>query len=310
MSDVKCLLAGKLTASDLSKLKYPVGVCPKLDGIRALVIDGVVYSRNMKPIRNAHVQKLFGKPEYNGFDGELIVGDVCSPNVYNATSSGVMSADGTPDVTFYVFDLWNEPTRTYTERVREMVSRISRLPDPIKDVPCYVVASEEELLQVEERYLALGYEGVMVRGLDAKYKNGRSSLKEGILLKFKRFEDAEAVIVGFEELMRNENEATKDELGRTKRAGGQAGWVPAGMLGAFKVKGLNGAFHDVAFDVGSGFTTVNNKADNGHHFDRQWLWDNRDALLGKIIKYTYFAVGVLDKPRFPIFHGFRDPDDM
>ena len=89
----------------------------KLDGIRAVVIDSIVYSRSLKPIRNKYVQHLFGKEEYNGFDGELIVGDVYAKDVFQKTTSGVMSEEGTPNVKFYVFDDFSEPTFTYKERL-------------------------------------------------------------------------------------------------------------------------------------------------------------------------------------------------
>ena len=48
----------------LDKVNFPIYVSTKFDGIRALVIDGVVYSRSLKPIRNKHIQKLFGKEDY------------------------------------------------------------------------------------------------------------------------------------------------------------------------------------------------------------------------------------------------------
>ena len=101
----------------LDKLKFPMYCSTKLDGIRAVVIDSIVYSRSLKPIRNKYVQHLFGKEEYNGFDGELIVGDVYAKDVFQKTTSGVMSEEGTPNVKFYVFDDFSEPTFTYKERL-------------------------------------------------------------------------------------------------------------------------------------------------------------------------------------------------
>lgn len=101
---------------DIGKVNFPIYVSTKFDGIRCLIIDSVVYSRSLKPIRNKHVQELFGNPEYNGFDGELIVGDIYAPDVFQKTTSGVMSTEGTPDVTFYVFDLFTNNLSTYKER--------------------------------------------------------------------------------------------------------------------------------------------------------------------------------------------------
>ena len=70
---IKPLLSCEVSVDNIN---FPIYVSTKFDGIRAIAIDGVVYSRSMKPIRNEHVQKLFGKEEYNGFDGELPIG-VC-----------------------------------------------------------------------------------------------------------------------------------------------------------------------------------------------------------------------------------------
>ena len=87
---VKSLLSCEVP---MDEIRLPVFVSKKADGIRCLVIDSVVYSRSLKPIRNKHVQQLFGKPEYNGMDGELVVGDIYAKDVFQKTTSGVMSAD-------------------------------------------------------------------------------------------------------------------------------------------------------------------------------------------------------------------------
>ena len=89
------MLAAKTDGKGLS---YPLLASPKLDGVRALIINGIVMSRSFKPIPNAHVQELFGRPEYNGLDGELIVGAPTDKDVYRNTTSGVMSQAGEPDV--------------------------------------------------------------------------------------------------------------------------------------------------------------------------------------------------------------------
>ena len=71
MSEIfKCMLA---TDADLGKLRFPLLASAKLDGVRPVVRDGVVFSRSNKPIPNAYVQKLFNK--HTHFDGELIVRD-------------------------------------------------------------------------------------------------------------------------------------------------------------------------------------------------------------------------------------------
>ena len=97
---IKPMLA---TEADFNKLRYPVYTQPKLDGIRVIIKNGVVYSRSLKPIPNKHIQALFG--HMDGVDGELIVGNPTAHDVFQKTTSGVMSKYGEPDVTLYAFDM-------------------------------------------------------------------------------------------------------------------------------------------------------------------------------------------------------------
>src|SRR5690606_7881531 len=89
----------------------------------------------------------------------------------------------------------------------------------------------DAVLAYELMALNLGYEGIMLRSPFAKYKFGRSTLKEQGLIKVKRFIDEEAEIVGFEELMRNQNEATPSAFGLQVRGHSIHGKVAAGTLG-------------------------------------------------------------------------------
>ena len=56
----------------------------------------------------------------------------------------------------------------------------------------------------------------------------------------------------------------------------------------------------VVFSIGSGFTE-SQRAD---------MYANRDTLPGRLVKYKSFNIGVKEKPRFPIFLGFRSPLDL
>ena len=76
----------------------------------------------------------------------------------------------------------------------------------------------------------------MIRTPDSPYKCGRSTEREGWLLKIKRFEDAEAVVLDTYEGMSNQNDAQRDAFGRTKRSLAQAGKVGRGELGGFVVR--------------------------------------------------------------------------
>lgn len=280
-----------MLASDakLDKLRFPLLASPKLDGIRAVVRCGAVYSRSNKLIPNKYVQSIFRHFEY--YDGELIVGDPTSKSVYRDTTSGVMSVEGEPDVRFFVFDHIQTLNHSYAKR-----SKLLQSTDRALVHEQVLILDAEHLLRYEELALAKGYEGLILRDPEAPYKLGRSTAVEGYLLKLKRFLDSEAIVIGFEERMANHNAATINELGRTARSSHKAGKTGRGDLGALLLRDSSG----VEFACGTGFSDS----------ERSEIWANKDRYLGQIAKFKYFPVGVKEAPRHPVFLGWRDRRDM
>lgn len=293
----KPLLAKDVDISLLDFESRTYFASPKLDGIRATVIDGQVYSRTKKLIPNKYVQHVFGRPDYNGLDGELIVGSVTSPDVYRNTNSGVMSIEGEPDVMFHAFDNVSVYDKPYYERLTILSLRASAL-EMVVQVPHFRVNNLEHLGTIEEDFLLEGFEGLMLRDANMPYKFGRSTAKQQHLLKVKRFSDSEAIILDYDPLFKNENEAVINELGHTSRSSHQENKVAQELLGRLLAKDVHTG---IEFYVGSGFT-----AD-----ERKMYWQGRNNLKGLIVKYKFFPVGMKDGvPRHPIFLGFRDPIDL
>lgn len=301
MNDFKPMLAGK--APHLDDINYPVLVSPKLDGIRALVINGRVVSRNLIEIPCPTVQEFFGDPTFEGFDGELIVGDPTAKDAFRRTESCVMSEkplvgiDKT-ELVFYVFDdfaRWGP----FNARLANLSRRILKRSKVLKVVPHDNAINRHAIDIFEEEYVADGYEGLMIRDPNGNYKFGRSTTKQGLLLKLKRFEDAEAVVIGCKELQHNQNVDRTGGLAQ-RRSSKAAGKVGGQVLGAFQVRGVNGQFKDVEFDVGTGLSRK----------EREKFWASKSDLVGKVLKYRYFALGAKDKPRFPSFQGFRSDVDL
>lgn len=73
-----------------------------------------------------------------------------------------------------------------------------------------------EVERYEDKMLALGFEGIMLRQPFAPYKHGRATLREGFLMKLKRFTDAEFKVIGFVERQHNGNEDLKTRLAVAK----------------------------------------------------------------------------------------------
>lgn len=286
------------TIKDTKDICYPVYVSKKLDGIRCMVIDGVVYSRSMKPIRSKSVQELFGKEEFNGLDGEVLYGPWNDPLVFNKTSSTVMATDLKPEFSkselrFAIFDVIDPDSQYHNRHGTIAVSY--DLPENMIILEQKVVNNERELLDFESEVLEQGFEGIMVRSIDGRYKPGRSTQKEGIIGKLKRFSDDEALVIGFEERMTNTNEKVVNEIGRSQRSQALSGMVGDNTLGA-----LICTCRGITFTMGSGFD------DDG----RLEVWNNKENYIGKLAKFKFFEVGMLNSFRFPIFLGWRDIDDI
>lgn len=285
--------------ANLEKLKFPLLVSPKLDGIRATVVNGCLLSRKLKPIPNEATRKAFESRALEGLDGELIVGSETDHDVYRKTNSGIMTVAGDPRARFFVFDKWDSDDSFLTRNGKIYQTLAGNL-DVYEAARVVQVEQEyalnmDDLLDIEQRTLAKGYEGLMLRDPQARYKFGRSTLKEGILLKLKRFTDSEAVILDVVEEMANMNEATVDERGYTKRSSHQDNKVGKGRMGALLVRDLTTG---VEFQIGTGFDAA----------DRAEFWEQ--DMRGKIVKYKSFSIGVKDKPRFPSFLGLRSEIDL
>jgi DNA ligase 1 len=304
------MLADNESVLDFSLVKYPVLASPKLDGIRALMVDGRLLSRSFKPIPNDYIRKTLEKVLPNGIDGELLIGDVAPGKTFAEYTDGIMRKDGEPLFTFHAFDLVRSLETPFSVRYADLLSwsnsagtKCTQGALPVVEiVPHIEIQTSEELEAFEQVVLGAGYEGAMIRDPDGPYKCGRATFKQGWLLKVKRFLDAEARVIGVEEQMHNENAAYVDEVGRTKRSSAKAGKVPAGRLGKLVCVGINGRFEGVEFRLGNG---------PGLDYEtRDRLWKARKSLPGKIVKYKYQASGADEAPRILQFLGFRDECDL
>ena len=283
--------------AEIDKIVYPVLASPKFDGFRCVVKDGKPVTRTLKEIPNVFIREQLMEI-FNGvpglMDGELIVGDT-----FQETSSAVMSFEGEPCFKYCVFDYVKDDFgKPFKDRLFDLYMLLGGIESlNVVGVESEPIENYEELQQYEEFCLSQGYEGLCIRSFDSKYKFGRSTVKEGYLLKIKRFEDSEAKIIGFNEQMHNENEATIDARGYTDRSTCKDGMVGANTLGSLNVRDIKTG---VEFSLGSGFDAAL----------RKQIWENQYTYVGKLAKYKYQPSGAKDLPRFPIFLGIRDECDL
>lgn len=288
---LKPMLAGRI--EDIKTIKYPVLCTPKIDGIRCLIVDGKAVTRSFKSFPNLYVRSRLESLCLEGFDGEIVV----KGKEFNEITSLVMREDGTPDFTYIVFDYCIDPKEGYSSRM-ERLAKLPEIPHIEYLLPAYIF-DEAELLKYESKCLVNGFEGVILRSINSPYKFGRSTLREGWLLKLKRFTDSEAIILEIYEMMSNQNEARKDAFGRTERSTAMKGLVPADTLGGFMVKDIKSG---IEFNIGGGRGLSSEL--------RAEIWQRKEEYIGKIVKYKSQKIGAKDAPRFPVFLGFRDERDM
>lgn len=185
-----------------------VFVQPKLDGIRCIATAAGLFSRSGKRIVSCpHIESALA--DRFALDTDLILdGELYNHDLrfdFERITSLVKQTKPTADdwarsaelVQYHVFDA---PSVDGTFVARSVyVSSMFGTTGPVRVVSTEVVAADvlsardTEIRALLADFIAIGYEGVMVRG-DAPYENKRSKS----LLKFKEFEDGEFELIGVE----------------------------------------------------------------------------------------------------------------
>ena len=286
---------------DPEKVRYPVIVQPKIDGVRGWNPEGNLLGRSLKQHANPHVNKLFSGGELVGLDGEIAVGPFNVEDTCRVTTGALNRSHGKPPAIWYVFDLVNTATidLPYAERLEKLKQLVSHLNRPdILAIPHAVVTNPRQLQRYLDFHLTEGLEGTILRDPAGMHKAGRSTVREGGLLRVKGFEDAEAEVLEILEGNHNANEATKNELGRTSRSSAKAGMVPNGLLGKMVCRNLA---DDAIITVGPG---------KMKHDERKFYFENPEQLISQIITYQHFPKGRKDAPRFPTYQRIRARSDI
>lgn len=202
-----CMLAHKFSDHG-HKIKYPAYEQPKLNGHRceATIENGVakLWSRTRKPILSCphiieELQLLYPTGSHKK-DGELYNHDY--RDKFEELASLIRQEVPAPNCTEVQYHMYDNPrkggfgtriehlaTEMHTYEKKNGLFKYLRLTEtvPVKD--------EEEMLEVFERFLKLGYEGGMARNADGEYVGKRSY----DLQKIKEFLDDDFPIVGVKE---------------------------------------------------------------------------------------------------------------
>ena len=165
-------------------------VSEKYDGVRAYW-DGTRFLSRKGNVFRAPPWFTRGLPS-EPLDGELWMGR----GRFDELSGAVRRLE--PDdgqwrqIRFMVFDL-PASDRPFTQRIEQIRSLLSASSSPfVRAVPQWRVSGHAELMAELDKVVANGGEGLMLRHGASGHEHGRSDA----LLKVKRHDDAEAVVVG------------------------------------------------------------------------------------------------------------------
>ena len=278
---------------------------PKLDGVRVLMAVGfpdyggvnvVCYSRNGKIFENfKHIEEQIedyalklleaAKVPTDGFvlDGE-VVGNSFQELMRQARRKEDVQND---DSVFHVFDVipmqdflrghWNAQLSKRLAILEKMKPYIDQMANvellPHIQVDLDTDEGQKALHKYAQDMVAAGYEGIMIKDLDAPYECSRSKS----WLKWKPTITVDLQVIGVEE-----------GTGRNK-----------GRLGALVCAG-NDHGKDIVVNAGSGFSDG----------DRIKLWEDRNFVFGRTVEIMADAItqnqdGTYSL-RFPRFVRFRD----
>lgn len=194
----------------LDKVKYPVRVEPKLDGLRCIAVkkDGTVtfFTRNGSVLES--MPKIKAALEAADYDNVVLDGEGMAAD-WNESASVMMSKTQKDDSNLFynVFDAMNleewtkqESVATYDKRCALVTTVVEKVgAHCVRQVPHIDAKNEDELKAFFSKCMNEGYEGVMLKTLDTYYEWDRSKN----ILKLKPVVTYEGCVVGSYEGRKN-----------------------------------------------------------------------------------------------------------
>ncbi len=196
---------------DKTRLKFPMGIQSKLDGFRCMVReqDEEIHYRSKGTREWNHLRSQFDEELKNFFsylpqnielDGELYIHGKKLNEIMSIVRNERILHSDIGYLNYYIFDYNTTEETGYRDRYKILERALEKYNEDGHSntrfflIETLIVNSREDIQYVFREYRDLGYEGCMLRKLDAPYKNGRSSN----ILKVKERSDEEGVIIEVE----------------------------------------------------------------------------------------------------------------
>jgi len=197
---IECMLAEKFNPKKSNN--YPYYSQPKLDGVRCVVSEDIMQTRNGKLfVSSPHIREALDS-FFEEFPDYILDGELYNHSLKNDFEKIISLARKTKPkqedlqesasmVEYHVYDVITPDPMTYEERMNFLQEKVLDRFNMIHVVPAFIVNNLEEAEEKLGEYLESGYEGQMLRKSDSPYEHRRSAS----LLKHKMFEDDEYEIV-------------------------------------------------------------------------------------------------------------------
>lgn len=301
----------------LERVKFPCGLLPKIDGVRALNITGTLTGRSLDPFKGYGITEYFSKPEFQFLDGEMVLGDnpASSDRLCSLTTGAMGALKGVTemaDLHWWVFDHLADLSKGYEDRWLTAKKYVETLAHPrIHIVPLRIVKSQDELKAAIAEYFEQGYEGAIIRNLTAPAKQGRPSKIVQEFVRIKPWQDSEMLVTGITEGNENTNEATVNRLGRTERSSAKDGMVPNGRVGSIQGILLEDCYSNITgkllFKKGLPITISRGSMTGAEARD---YFLHPEKIVDHIVKFQHMTHGVKDLPRMGGYISHRLREDM
>jgi len=306
MKDFKPFLAPNKSVN-LDAIKYPIFSSHKLDGIRCIFHPELgMVSRSLKKIQNPKIQKKFfqlskfSRENKCFLDGELY----CHRMTFQEITSIVMTKNNPPDVPndfkFHMFDMITpfaySMENSFLSRLKVLYGISNNYEDLIHMVEQETLNDKRAVENMFNRVLDEGYEGLILKEINGRYKFGRGTIKEGLIYKVKPWKTFDATILDVIQATVVDPNAEKkiNELGRSVTSKKKDDRILIPMASAFLCEYNDNPIKPVIA------MTDNEKAE---------IWRNRHNYIGRNIEYKAMMIGAKDVPRHPVMKRFRTDKD-
>lgn len=268
--------------ADITKVRYPIYVQPKLDGYRCIYHNGAMYSRSGKSFANKHIPEYFAS--VFGLNDYTLDGELYAPGHSFNQLQTILNNQTAPlpnDLKYFIYDCmpkaeWDakKARKPYSDRYKQINKVVAALADykKVLAIANDLTQTSKEVVDLYKTYLANGMEGVMLKDPEGLYQWKRVTVRSGEMLKVKPYKTEDLEVTGIYD---GEGKFT-------------------GMAGGVVVN-----FNGVAVRCGSGFDDATREA----------MAKSPSNYIGKTAEIRYLEVTEDGSLRHPSFLRWREEKD-